>query len=213
LHLGLALLASLGVHAVFLFAMQGGAVTGHEHAQDIRVSLTYASLRFPTQGVTVEPRIPLLPNLSEGLHSNKISTEPDKEPATVTSWFSWHPKIYPDKSQPSLSDPAQAAMAAQMRQFKILALMESLTEVATDMAPNIEGEHVCKMNVDSSVICDVPFDFAWNDKLTNWLALQTQLQVLAKGNVPLTINGKHGNLILQLSTEQHPDLAMAQRDQ
>jgi hypothetical protein len=91
--------------------------------------------------------------------------------------------------------------------------MESLTEVASGMAPHIIGDHICKINADSSVICDVPPAIDWRGKLTNWLAIQTQLQVLVKGNLPLTVSGNHGNLILQPFTEQHPDIDVVQRDQ
>ena len=97
------------------------------------------------------------------------------------------------------SDPVQAAMAAQMRQFHIQALMQSLSEVASDMAPHIIGDHVCTVDADLSVSCDLPSEVEWNDKLTNWLSIRAQLQNLSKGNVPISVSGEHGRLKLQIS--------------
>jgi hypothetical protein len=212
LHLGLALFASLGVHAVALFSVQigSGFRDQHEPLHRVSVSLVYerSAVELHELPDELKPQAHLSENSArpEGMPENSETTQ-----TTKVELFSWHPLIYPSQAPPPPSDPTQAAMAAQMKQFQIQAMMKSLTEVASVMAPHIIGDHICKIQADYSVSCDLPSEFEWSDKLTNWLALQMQLQDLVKSNVPLNITGEHGNLTLQISAERPPNLDLAQR--
>jgi hypothetical protein len=135
------------------------------------------------------------------LHTDRLPAESDDKPPAAITWFSWQPVVNSSVKPPPAVDPVQAAMAAQRQQFQIRALMESLAVVASEMAPHIVGSHSCDIRPDSTVTCDLPSEFEWNDKLINWLALQTQLQGLVKGNMPLSVQGKSGRLTLHMPTQ------------
>ena len=203
LHLGLSLLVSLGAHVFALLSVQvgSGVEGGREPSHNMRFALTFERPMVESKLLPVKRGVPL--------HQIKKNTgdevEREKSGAAKTSnasSFIWQPTVNWNQNQALPSDPEQAAIAAQMRQFQIRALMESLTEVASNMAPHIMGDHVCKIDADHSVSCDLPAESEWNDTLIHWLALQIQLRDFVNGNVPASVSGKHGNLTLQRSVEQ-----------
>ena len=199
LHLGLALLASLGLHAfVLLVQTPSTLATRQQLSHHLSISLTHV---WPDV-VTHEPSHDTKTKSFSGTE-NPPDTEETQEqfPQTAQpspSLFNWQPSVTPHPATAPLTDPAQAAMAAQMKQLQIQALMGSLNEVAADIAPQLVDHYSCETHTNGSVSCDLPSDVVWQHQLVHWLALQAQLQTLNKTYVPTRIQGPQGSLSLSL---------------